>query len=155
MTPDMLFLICNYGVIPAWLLLAFAPSWSWTQRIVHQAWIPMILGIVYLGVFVTSPEPAPGGGFSSLDGVVALFSNPHFVLVGWVHYLVFDLFIGAWEIRDARRLSVPHIFVVPCLFLTLLLGPVGLLAYLGLRMGLTRKVSLDESVSVPVSASAG
>jgi len=26
MTPDTLFMICNNGVIPAWLLLVFAPS---------------------------------------------------------------------------------------------------------------------------------
>ena len=144
MTPDTIFMICNNGVIPAWLLLAFAPSWSWTQRIVHQIWIPILLGCVYLGMFVTSPEAPAGGGFFSLRGVMALFTSPHFVVVGWVHYLVFDLFIGAWEVRDARRRSISHWFVVPCLFLTLVLGPVGLLAYLVLRIALKREVSLEE-----------
>jgi hypothetical protein len=144
MSPETLFLICNNGVLPAWLLLAFAPTWSWTQRIVHQVWIPILLGSVYLGVFVTSPESPAGGGFSSLSGVMALFTSPHFALVGWVHYLVFDLFVGAWEVRDARRRSISHVFVVPCLALTLMLGPVGLLAYLVLRLGLKREVSLDE-----------
>jgi hypothetical protein len=146
MTPDTIFMICNYGVIPAWLLLAFAPSWSWTQRIVHQIWIPILLGSVYLGVMVTSPATPDGGGFSSLDGVMTLFTSPHFALVGWVHYLAFDLFIGAWEVRDARRQSISHWFVVPCLVLTLMLGPIGLLAYLVLRFALRREVSLDESV---------
>jgi len=70
MTPDSIFTICNNGVIPAWLLLAFAPTWSWTQRIVHQIWIPVLLGSVYLGVMVTSPESPAGGGFSSLSGVI-------------------------------------------------------------------------------------
>jgi hypothetical protein len=49
-------------VIPAWILLAVAPSWSWTQRIVHQIWIPIFLGSVYLGVFLTSPAMPSGGG---------------------------------------------------------------------------------------------
>lgn len=145
MTPDTIFAICNNGVLPAWLLLAFAPSWSWTQRIVHQLWIPVLLGCVYLGVFLTSPGFPAGGGFSSLDGVMTLFTSPHFALVGWVHYLVFDLFIGAWEVRDARRRGIPHWFVVPCLALTLMLGPIGLLAYLVLRFGLKQEVSLEES----------
>ena len=144
MTPDTIFQICSNGVIPAWILLAVAPSWSWTQRIVHQIWIPIFLGSVYLAVFLTSPAMPSGGGFSSLKGVMTLFTSPHFALVGWVHYLVFDLFVGAWEVRDARRRSISHWFVVPCLFLTLMLGPIGLLAYLTLRYGLKREVSLEE-----------
>ncbi len=144
MTPDTIFQICNNGVIPAWILLAVAPSWSWTQRIVHQVWIPILLGGVYLLVLVTSPETPTGGGFTSLDGVMTLFSSPHFTLVGWVHYLAFDLFVGAWEVRDARRRAIPHVFVVPCLLLTLMLGPVGLLMYLSLRFVLKREVSLEE-----------
>ena len=146
MTPDTIFLICNNGVIPAWILLAVAPSWSWTQRIVHQIWIPIFLGSVYLAVFLTGPATPEGGGFSSLDGVMTLFTSPQFALVGWVHYLVFDLFVGAWEVRDARRRSISHWFVVPCLLLTLMLGPVGLLAYLTLRFGLKREVSLEEAI---------
>jgi hypothetical protein len=145
MTPDAIFQVCNIGVLPAWLLLAGAPSWSGTQKIVHAIWIPILLGGVYLGVFLTSPPAAPGDGMSTLKGVMSLFANPHFALVGWVHYLVFDLFVGAWEVRDARRRSIPHLYVLPCLVLTLMLGPVGLMVYLVLRYGLTRTLSLDES----------
>lgn len=146
MTPDTIFLICNNGVLPAWLLLVVAPNWSWTQKIVHQIWIPILLGSVYLGVFVTSPAMPSDGGFSSLEGVMTLFTSSHFALVGWVHYLVFDLFVGAWEVRDAKRRSIPRLFVVPCLVFTLMLGPIGLLAYLCLRYGLKRELSLDESI---------
>ena len=146
MTPETIFLICNNGVLPAWLLLAIAPNWSWTQKIVHQIWIPILLGSVYLGVFVTSPATPENGGFTSLEGVMTLFTSPHFALVGWVHYLVFDLFVGAWEVRDAKRRSIPHLLVVPCLVMTLMLGPIGLLAYLCLRFGMKRELSLDETV---------
>lgn len=145
MTPETIFLICNSGVLPAWLLLAFAPDWSFTQRLVHQIWIPILLGSVYLAVLVMSPTMSEEGGFSTLDGVMMLFTSPSFALVGWVHYLVFDLFVGAWEVRDARRRSISHLFVVPCLVMTLMLGPIGLLAYLLLRFALTRAVTLDEA----------
>jgi hypothetical protein len=145
MKPEMVFVVCNYGVLPAWILLAVAPSWIWTQRIIHRIWLPMLLGVVYLGVLAVSPPDPPGAGFASLAGVMALFSSPYFALAGWVHYLVFDLFIGAWEVRDARRRGVSHLFVVPCLFLTLMAGPIGLLAYLALRFGLRRTVGLDET----------
>ena len=145
MTPDLVFTVCNYGVIPAWLLLAFAPGWAGTQRIVHALWIPCLLGLVYLLTFLVSPGPQPeGGGFGSLAGVMALFTSPYAVLVGWVHYLAFDLFVGAWEVRDAQRRGIPHLWVLPCLFFTLMLGPIGLLLYLTLRYARLRVTTLDE-----------
>jgi hypothetical protein len=67
------------------------------------------------------------------------------LLAGWVHYMAFDLFIGAWETRDARRAGVPHLMVVPCLILTFMLGPIGLLVYLALRAW--RAHSLDLATS--------
>lgn len=145
MTPDAVFTICTYGVMPAWLLLALAPSWSATQRVVHTLWIPLFLGAVYFVAFLTGPESPEGGGFGTLRGVMLLFTSPQMVLVGWVHYLVFDLFVGAWEVRDAQRRGIPHGYVVPCLFLTLMLGPIGLLSYLCLRFALTRTMTLDET----------
>jgi asparagine N-glycosylation enzyme membrane subunit Stt3 len=145
MTPETIFAICNYGVLPAWLLLALAPSWSVTHRIVHQIWIPCLLGAVYLTLFTTGPAMPEGGSMGTLGGVMTLFSTPHIMLVGWVHYLVFDLFVGAWEVRDARRRSISHLYVVPCLFLTLMVGPVGLLAYLVMRWVLRRELGLEET----------
>lgn len=147
MTPELMFTICNYGVIPAWLLLAAAPNAALTQRLVHQVWIPMLLGAVYFFVLVLGPSAPEGGDFFSLAGVMTFFTSPYAVLIGWVHYLAFDLFVGAWEVRDAKRRGISHGYVVPCLFFTLMFGPVGLLAYLSLRLIVLRVVTLDETVS--------
>ena len=76
-----------------------------------------------------------------------LFADPWLLLAGWVHYLVFDLFLGAWEVRDAQRLRIPHLLVVPCLVLTFLFGPVGLLLYGIVRAARTRRVLVDEAAS--------
>lgn len=145
MSAELLFDVCNYGVLPAWLLLAFAPRWSGTQRIVQQVWIPMLLGSVYLVTLLLAPAAPEGADFFSLGGVMKFFTSPYATVVGWVHYLAFDLFVGAWEVRDAERRAIAHWLVVPCLFFTLMFGPIGLLAYLGLRLGVTRVVTLDET----------
>jgi hypothetical protein len=145
MSPDTIFTICNNGVLPAWLLLLAAPRWVWTQRLVHAVWIPALLGLVYIAIFTLGPPPPEGGSFFSLNGVMTFFTQPTAVLAGWVHYLVFDLFVGAWEVRDAQRRGIAHGWVVPCLLLTLMLGPSGLVAYLAVRFALTRVVSLEES----------
>ena len=67
------------------------------------------------------------------------------LLAGWLHYLAFDLFVGSWEVRDSRRVGVHHLLVIPCLFLTLMMGPVGLLAYLVLRLAIGRQWTVDDA----------
>ncbi len=62
-----------------------------------------------------------------------LFSNRWVLLAGWIHYLCFDLFIGSWQVRDAAANNISHWLVIPCLFLTFMFGPVGLLLYFALR----------------------
>ena len=103
-----------------------------------------LLGGVYLVLIVRSFGDGGGGGFGSLAEVRTLFENPWALLAGWIHYLAFDLFIGAWEVRDAQRNGLHHLLVVPCLVLTFMLGPVGLLLYLVLRGAITRRVWLGK-----------
>ena len=71
------------------------------------------------------------GGFGSLAEVMALFTMPEIALAGWIHYLAFDLFVGAWEVRTARREGIAFLLVLPCLVLTFLFGPAGFLAFSG------------------------
>lgn len=85
------------------------------------------------------PGAPAGANFATLDGVAALFSQRGALLAGWVHYLAFDLFIGSWEVEDAGRRGLAHWLVLPCLFLTLMAGPVGLLLYLVLASALGRR----------------
>ncbi len=143
MSLETLFSVCNLAVIPAWLLLALVPRWEWTQRLVHAAWIPIALALVYGWALFASPTAPEGAGFSSLAGVMALFTSPQAVLAGWIHYLVFDLFVGAWEVRDAARHRIPHGLLLPCLFFTFMLGPIGLALYLVLRAALRREFAVE------------
>jgi hypothetical protein len=97
--------------------------------------IPGVLAAVYLIVMLTNLG-AGEGDFMSLAGVGSLFANPWILTAGWIHYLAFDLFIGAWEVRDSQRRRIRHGYVLPCLVFTFLLGPIGLLMYLGSRVAL-------------------
>lgn len=144
MSPETLFTVCNYGVIPAWLLLAFLPHHRLTQTLVHAVWVPLLLGPLYVWALFFGPPAVEGAGFGSLEGVRLLFQSPVALLAGWVHYIVFDLFIGAWIVRDARREGINHWLTVPCLFATLMAGPAGLMLYLLLRLAMRQKLSLVE-----------
>ena len=132
MSLDLIFTVANGFALLGWLLLAFAPRWRFTHAVVVSGAMSLVLAGLYsalLWMFHGTGE----GGFGSLPEVVKLFRQPAMVLAGWVHYLAFDLFIGGWELRDAQRRGVPHILLLPCLGLTLMFGPVGLLLYFGVR----------------------
>lgn len=134
-SPEGVFGIANNVVLPGWLLLVFLPRWWVTRWVVHAGVLPFLLSIVYLGI--VGPAIAQGGmdfrAFGSLAGVMGLFQNPWVVVAGWVHYLAFDLWTGAWQVRDSAKVGIHHLLVIPCLLLTFMLGPVGLGAYLLIR----------------------
>ena len=92
----------------------------------------LVLGLAYIAQLFLITEPT-GGDFNTLYGVTTLFSKAGNVMLGWTHYLAFDLFMGSWEVEDAQRVGVPHWLVVPCLALTFVLGPVGLITYFVIR----------------------
>jgi len=147
MTWEQMFSIVNALVLPGWLLLFFLPRSGLTKRVVHSMLYPAILGAIYLAGFIAAFAFGQSSGdvdFTSIEGVRAIFAHPNGVVTAWTHYLVFDLFVGAWIGRDAIRQSLPHLAVVPCQFVTFMAGPIGLLAYLLLRLALRKKVSLEE-----------
>lgn len=145
MTAETLFSLASAAVLPGWALLVLVPRWKWTARLVGPVLIPALLSLLYL-YLLAARWAILAGGFGSLATVRRLFDDPAVLLAGWVHYLAFDLFIGSWEVRDAQRLALPHLLVVPCLLLTLLFGPVGFLSYLVVRGSVRRRLRIDEEL---------
>lgn len=139
MTPDQLFQLANPLALLGWLVLLAAPVAPRLAQAISAALIPLLLALAYTGLVLAFWWEAPGG-FGSLPEVQALFTHPQIALAGWLHYLAFDLFLGAWEVRTARAEGIPHWAAIPCLILTFLFGPAGLLAFAALRFTLVRKV---------------
>ena len=112
-----------------------ARPFAWTAA---QIVIPALLAIAYVLLILGGREAFGEGGFGSIAEVRALFANDSALAAGWLHYLAFDLFVGAWIARDGAARGVPALLVLPCLPLTFLFGPAGLLLYLALRLALRR-----------------
>jgi hypothetical protein len=132
MTPDQTFSLVNLVALASWVLLALLPRRRWVADIVAGMAVPAFLAAVYVGIIATK-WAGSAGGFSSLSAVAMLFNNRWLLLAGWTHYLAFDLFVGSWEVRDARDRGVPHLLVLPCLALTFLFGPAGWILYVAIR----------------------
>ncbi|MFL6414977.1 MAG: ABA4-like family protein [Bryobacteraceae bacterium] len=142
MTPEMLFGICNQFALLGWLVLIVAGRKRWASSLVTGVWVPLVLGLVY-AVLIPLHWGESEGSLRTLAGVAGLFAHRWLLLAGWIHYLAFDLFVGSWEVRDARRNRISHWAVIPCLVLTFLFGPVGLLSYFGLRIAMRRKLAIE------------
>ncbi len=143
MNLDTLFSIGGALATLGWVLLVFVPRWKPGAWLIAGVILPLVLGLAYLGLIAGNFFGAEGG-FGSLAEVRLLFENDALLLAGWLHYLAFDLFIGAWEVRDAQRHGIPHLAVIPCLVLTFLFGPIGLLLYFGIRGGIKRRIAVGD-----------
>jgi hypothetical protein len=138
---EQLFSMAGLVAVVGWLLLVVLPRQP-IARIIAGFVLPLILSGGYLALIVLHFQGAEGG-FGSLAEVRTLFARDELLLAGWIHFLAFDLFIGAWETRDAQRNGLPHLVVIPCLIMTFMLGPIGLLFYFAIRTAKTRALKLD------------
>jgi hypothetical protein len=133
---NTLFSISNALVMPFWLIMFFVPRWAWAVRIVRSPLIAVPPALVYAATVLPLAVQMGGSLFSSfgtLSGVVSLLSTPQGALIGWVHFLCFDLFVGRWAYLDAIEKKIPALLMTPVLFFIFMLGPVGLLLHLILR----------------------
>lgn len=127
MTAEQLFSIANTVALLSWLALVLAPRVHVIPQVITGLIVPLVFALAYVALL--GANWGGPGGFSSLADVALLFSQPALLLAGWIHYLAFDLLVGTWETEDARTHGVPHLLVVPCLFLTFMFGPAGWLLY--------------------------
>ena len=147
MKAEQIFSIVNLVAILGWVLIAILPRWKYTRMVVLSGAIPLLLSVAYLALVILFFGQAEGG-FDSLANVMKLFTNEWAVLAGWIHYLAFDLFVGSWEVRDSQERGINHLLVIPCLFLTFMLGPIGFLLYMAIKLFLPRKGGEDDLETV-------
>ena len=140
MSLEQIFSLASVLAAVGWLFLIILPK---RQLIVHVAgvFLPLVLALIYL-YYIAMHFNGAEGGFGSLADVAALFQKQELLLAGWIHYLCFDLFVGAWEVRDSQQHQIPHLVVIPCLIMTFMLGPIGLLFYFAIRTAKMRSAAI-------------
>lgn len=121
---------------------------AWVALIALPRWPALLSGLLYLGVgllcfvysgllisVLTGVLPAGDGGadFTTIEGVRSIFGSDIGVVIGWTHYLAFDLFVGLWIARDADAKFISRWIQAPILLFTFLAGPLGLFLWLIIR----------------------
>lgn len=134
LSPSEIFSYANSAALLGWLILIFLPRRFDIVFFIPQYLIPFGLGLIYAGLIFANIYTVDGG-FDSIQNVRALFSKDELLLAGWIHYLAFDLFIGAWIARQSDGLGIPRLIQTIVLLATFMFGPVGLVLYLMMRAG--------------------
>ena len=135
--------------MPLWALMIFAPLWRVTKTIMQSPWVIAPAALLYAAlvlpniatVFPAVLNPNP-------EGIRRLLSGESGATIAWVHFLAFDLFVGRWAYLESRALNLNVFAMAVVLFFTLMLGPVGALLYLGLR--LATRGAMRETVKLEV-----
>jgi hypothetical protein len=143
MSWDTLFAITNMIAIAAWIALAVLPRRPAVLALILYAGVALLClacaGIVAALVFGGADSGRVAGAAQpdltdySVAGIRSLFLSDGGVVLGWTHYLAFDLFVGLWIARDADAKGFGRLVQLPILLLTLMAGPLGLLSWLVVR----------------------
>lgn len=130
--PERLFSLANSAALLGWAILIFLPRRYNAIFFIPQFLLPFGFGLIYAGLIFANVYTVDGG-FGSIADVRALFSKDELLLAGWLHYLAFDMFIGAWIARQSDALGLPRLLQAPILLATFMFGPVGLVLFLAMR----------------------
>jgi hypothetical protein len=132
---ETIFQLSNLLVMPFWLLMVFLPYWGWSKRILASPWVAGPAALLYaLLVIPALISLLPQLANPQLGDIAALLGTPQGATIAWVHFLASDLFVGRWAYLDSRQRGITAWLASPILFLILMVGPLGLLLYLTVRL---------------------
>lgn len=133
-----IFSTINTIALISWIVLLIFPFSQLVKK--------LLLGLVVIGFallyafLITQTFDADAmESFGSLSGIASMFQNETALLAGWVHYLAFDLMVGLYITHNAEKHGINRFVLIPCLFFTFMLGPIGLLLYFIIRIAYTKR----------------
>lgn len=127
-----LFTFVHVVALAGWALLFLAPRGPRVAAYVLYLCVGLLC-LTYTVMFASQFGSIIAGDFLSIEGIKDLFASDGGIVIGWTHYLGFDLFIGQWIAKDADHKGFSRLVQAPILLLTLLAGPIGLLIWLVVR----------------------
>ena len=127
-----LFTFVHVVALAGWALLFLAPRGPRVAAYVLYLCVGLLC-LIYAVMFASELRAIAGGDFLSIEGIRSLFASDSGIVIGWTHYLAFDLFIGQWIAKDADHKGYSRLAQTPILLLTLVAGPIGLLVWLAVR----------------------
>lgn len=138
---DVLFWFSSLYILPFWVMMWFAPTSERTAALLRNEWVylgplavayafAVLPNIVDIFILLGTQMPTP-------DIVVEMFDDREVILIGWLHFLAFDLFVGRWTWERMVAAEKPMYISTPVLILSMMVAPLGAL----IGMVLTRELN--------------
>ncbi len=140
MDPSAIFNFGNAFVLIGWALLLILPNYQYTPSIVKMG-VVLVLSALYTVVIGSGLGNFSADSFSTLANVKALFQDDAAVAAGWLHYLAFDLFVGAYIVQKAQENGLPRWLYSLILPFAFMFGPMGYLLFAVVKIIKTRKIT--------------
>ena len=148
-TIEILYYGVNLGVLPLWLILIFFPQSQLSRYFVTSIFPIIMLGGTY--VFMLYKSYLNNYDFLNnfnlymgIDNLSELFSDKTFLMMFWIHFISINLFTGGWIVKDSQKLSVNKVLIIIPLFVTYLIGPLGLFLYWLVRIFYAKSINLYD-----------
>jgi hypothetical protein len=88
-----------------------------------------VFAIVYTFLLFQDIDKISLDSFSTLAKLKVLFQSDTAVAAGWVHYLVFDLFVGTYVVRKSLQIGLSRLVYSCILPFVFMCGPIGYLIF--------------------------
>ncbi len=127
----MMFWFSSIWIIPLWSLMWFLPKHEITAKVMNDIRIfilPLLIPYAILvipnllDIFITlgSEMPTP-------ELVIEFFQEDEVILIGWLHFLAFDILAGRYIWQRMIHLDRPIYVSTPILILSMMVAPLGFL----------------------------
>ena len=126
---EIMFWASSLWIVPFWSLMWFVPNHAYTQRFVGDlrwCFIPLLLpysilalpevGTILLTFSTQMPTP---------EIVIDLFQEDQVIMLGWLHFLAFDMFVGRFIWLRMLAAERPLYVSTPVLILCMMMAPLG------------------------------
>ena len=148
-TIETLYMWINLGVLPFWFILIVFPQSHLSRIFVTSIFPFFILSGVY--IFILYKSYLIGYDFDGnftlylgLSELSRLFEDHLYIMIFWTHFIALNLFIGGWIVKDSQKFSINKVLMAVPLFVTYLIGPIGLFLYWIIRIFYAKRISLYE-----------
>lgn len=128
---EILFWFSSIWIIPLWSLMWFLPKHEITSRVMNDIRIcilPLLIPYAILvipnilDIFITLGSEMPTPGL-----VIEFFQDDDVILIGWLHFLAFDILAGRYIWKRMIHLDRPIYLSTPILILSMMVAPLGFL----------------------------
>ena len=126
---EVMFWFSSVWILPFWILMWFLPDHHLTRRCVgdlRYCFLPLLIPYIIVVLpqvstillTLASDMPTP-------QIVIDLFADEDVIILGWLHYLAFDMFVGRFIWLRMVAMKRPIYVSTPVLILCMMMAPLG------------------------------